>query len=45
VAWSGFWFAAITRNATSSTHRRSICRLERSPTEYAYTSNDSIIAG
>jgi hypothetical protein len=32
VAWSGIRFAQITRKATSSRQRRSICRDERSPT-------------
>ncbi len=32
VLWSGARLAAITRNATSSTQRRSIWREERSPT-------------
>ena len=32
VAWSGTWLAQITRKATSSRQRRSICRAERSPT-------------
>ena len=31
VAWSGTWFAVITRNATSSRQRRSIAREDRSP--------------
>jgi hypothetical protein len=29
--WSGCWCAAITRQATSSTHARSIARDERTP--------------
>jgi hypothetical protein len=33
VAWSGTWFAQITRKATSSRQRRSIPREERSPTQ------------
>jgi hypothetical protein len=33
VAWSGCWLAATTRNATSSTSRRSILRLDRSPVQ------------
>ncbi len=33
VEWSGTWFAAITRKATSSVQRRSIRREERSPTQ------------
>jgi hypothetical protein len=45
VAWSGIRFAAITRKATSSRQRRSIPRLERSPTAYAYNNNATIIAG
>jgi hypothetical protein len=32
VAWSGTWFAQITRKATSSRQRRSIPLDERSPT-------------
>ena len=37
--------AQITRVATSSTQRRSIRRDERSPTQYAYSNNATIICG
>jgi hypothetical protein len=33
VAWSGTWFAVMTRKATSSEQRRSIPRAERTPIE------------
>jgi hypothetical protein len=33
VVWSGTWLAQITRKATSSRQRRSICRDEFSPTQ------------
>ena len=41
----GRWFAASTRNATSSTQRRWMRQLDRSPMQYAYTSNATINAG
>jgi hypothetical protein len=45
VEWSGFRFAAITRNATSSTHARSICLEDRIPNAYEYNNNATTIDG
>jgi hypothetical protein len=41
----GHRLAAITRNATSCSQRRSIRRDERSPIAHAYSNNATIIAG
>ena len=42
---TGIRLAVITRKPTSSRQRRSIPRLERSPTAYAYNNSATIIAG
>jgi len=45
VVWSGAVLAHTTRNATSVRQQASIRRDERTPTQYAYSSNATIVLG